>query len=99
LGERGRAPFSLDCALAPAATNRRRRETAPLARRRTSLKPAAVSLFCKIAQNTEGERLGGTLALLKPAGIPYFGAGADLDEAEKTVLFCQEQSPHRCITL
>ncbi len=83
--------FSLDCALPDCS-----REPAQMgdaaslcAQGVLSLKPSAVSLFCRNAQNTDGERLGGTLAVLKTAGIPYFGAGADLDEAEKPYYFAK----------
>ena len=83
--------FSLDCALGTCGNEQTQAgETAPLcAQGVLRLKPAAVSLFCRNAQNTDGERLGGTLALLKTAGIPYFGAGADLDEAEKPYYFAK----------
>jgi hypothetical protein len=46
----------------------------------------------KLRKIRKAKRLGGTLAAAgKPAGIPYFGAGADLDEAEKPYYFAKNK--------
>ncbi|MEN6339053.1 MAG: CapA family protein [Clostridiaceae bacterium] len=83
--------FSLDCTLSDCVGEpARSQESAPVcAQGIQRLKPVAVSLFCRNAPCGGEEELRRTLAVLKTAGIPYFGAGSDLDEAVKPYYFAK----------
>jgi poly-gamma-glutamate synthesis protein (capsule biosynthesis protein) len=56
-----------------------------------ALKPAAVSLCCPHVLDGGEEALRTALASLKSAGIAYFGAGVDLDEAGRPYYFLKNK--------